>query len=557
MPLAQLAQTFDALAAESNTPYRIPHMLELERTLAERGAGPLMEEIRSLRRAPNLWPSMFDYAWLSSCIDRARTDEPALAGFNRETHQQFIDEFRQLDLNRLSLAAARVRRVHAEHVIQTMNEFTEETALVRREAEKKARHIPLRKLLAQAPHVLTSLCPCWMASPLSVSQLLDSTQRYFDVVIFDEASQVLPEDAVASLLRGSHAIVAGDKYQLPPTTFFAASDDQEAEADSESPTEGFESILDLMSAFVEPWSLDWHYRSRDESLIAFSNRHIYSNRLITFPGTGGPPVIQHVLVQQTPQGDGESESSAPEVQRVVELVLQHAAARPDETLGVIAMGITHAQRIQAALDRALESHAGLDTFFDLNTPERFFVKNLERVQGDERDAIILSIGYSKDRTGRLLYHFGPLLSDGGERRLNVAITRARNRLTLVSSFDHTDMDPGRSNARGVELLRLYLQYAASRGENLGDTGRSNVPINAFEADVLDALTSRGIHLIPQWGASKYRIDFVAQHPERPGRFVLAIECDGASYHSAPTARDRDRLRQQHLEALGWKFHRIW
>jgi very-short-patch-repair endonuclease len=224
---------------------------------------------------------------------------------------------------------------------------------------------------------------------------------------------------------------------------------------------------------------------------------------------------------------------------------------------VIAMGITHAQRIQAALDRALESHSELDKFFDQNTLERFFVKNLERVQGDERDAIILSIGYSKDRTGRLLYHFGPLLSAGGERRLNVAITRARNRMTLVSSFDHTDMDPGRSTARGVELLRLYLQYAASRGENLGDTGQSNVPIDAFEADVLDALTSRGIKLIPQWGASKYRIDFVAQHSERPGRFVLALECDGASYHSAPTARDRDRLRQQHLEALGWRFHRIW
>jgi very-short-patch-repair endonuclease len=199
----------------------------------------------------------------------------------------------------------------------------------------------------------------------------------------------------------------------------------------------------------------------------------------------------------------------------------------------------------------------LAPFFADDRHERFFVKNLERVQGDERDAIILTIGYGKDRSGKLSHNFGPVNRKGGERRLNVAITRARKRMTVVSSFSHHDVDPAKSRARGTELLRLYLEYAASGGKRLGDYGQQAFPENSFEADVQRALESRGIELIPQYGVSNYRIDFVAKHPKEPGRFVLAIECDGASYHSAYTARDRDRLRQQHLEALGWRFHRVW
>jgi very-short-patch-repair endonuclease len=221
------------------------------------------------------------------------------------------------------------------------------------------------------------------------------------------------------------------------------------------------------------------------------------------------------------------------------------------------MGIKHARRVEAAVDHALISRPDLEAFFAEDNSERFFVKNLERVQGDERDAIILTIGYGKDRSGRLLYRFGPLNAKGGERRLNVAITRARKRMTIVSSFDHRDMDPERTKARGTELLRLYLEYAASRGKRFGDEGQLAFSENSFEADVQNALQSKGIELIPQYGVSKYRIDFVAKHPKRPGRLVLAVECDGASYHSAYTARDRDRLRQQHLEALGWRFHRAY
>ena len=225
---------------------------------------------------------------------------------------------------------------------------------------------------------------------------------------------------------------------------------------------------------------------------------------------------------------------------------------------MIAFGQHHADNIDNALTRRLSEldDPSLDDFFSEQNEERFFVKNLERVQGDERDVIILSVGYHKDANGNLPYRFGPILQEGGERRLNVAVTRARSRITLVSSFSHRDMDPDRSTARGVILLRQYLEYAASGGENLGaDAG--DLPLNPFELSIKEGLERRGIPVKPQFGVSGYRIDFACAHPDEPGRMVLAIEADGASYHSTPTARDRDRLRQEVLENKGWRFHRIW
>ncbi|MFZ2490270.1 MAG: AAA domain-containing protein [Thermoanaerobaculia bacterium] len=317
-------------------------------------------------------------------------------------------------------------------------------------------------------------------------------------------------------------------------------------------------MLDIAATFMRPWSLDWHYRSHDERLIAFSNHHIYGDRLITFPGArNDQPPLTHVFVEQEPNRDGDEESVAAEVRAVVDLILRHAAQNPSASLGVITMGIRHAQRIQAALDAVLRDRREYDEFFALDRRERFFIKNLERVQGDERDAIILSIGYGKDRGGNLRHHFGPLLYGGGERRLNVAITRARTQMTVVSSFRAADVDPSRAKGKGVELLRAYLTYAESGGAVLSDGSATVEPLNPFEADVWDALSARGIPMEAQWGVAGYRIDLAAKHPTRGGRFVLAIECDGASYHSAPTARDRDRLRQRQLEALGWRFHRIW
>lgn len=557
-PLDQLETFIRGLANDGVTPHRIPRLLDIERRLTSLGLGNLIRELCEKGIPADLWRTAFRHAWLSSCLDRVWAEDPTLAAFSGKAHDAYVGTFRTRDKERLELAADRVRRMHAEHVVRIMNEHRDQDTLIRAEANKKTRHISLRKLLERAPDVLTALFPCWMASPLSVSQLLGGDRRYFDVALFDEASQVPPEDAISSIMRSDRLVVAGDRHQLPPTAFFADGAVAPAEGEDDGGvTDGFESMLDAMDAFLPSWMLEWHYRSRDEALIAFSNRHIYNDRLVTFPGPGRTPAITHVHVDHAPGRDGQEDSASEEVKGVVELILRHAEERPEETLGVIALGLKHARRIQMELDQILPLRRDLEEFFDQSREERFFVKNLERVQGDERDAIILSVGYGKDRAGNLPYRFGPILQNGGERRLNVAVTRARSRMTLVSSFTHHDMDAGRSSAKGVEFLRLYLQYAASGGDLLGDAGEAPIPLNAFEADIKDALEAHGVPLIPQFGCSRYRIDLVAQHPTKPGRLVLAYECDGASYHSSPTARDRDRLRQQILEGLGWQFHRIW
>ena len=554
MELGQLGRLLACLSSDRQTPVRLAALRSITDGLDGLGATRVVEHIVAASPPPANWPLIYKRAWLESCLEQIMANVPAIPGFNGRSHDAQVADFWKLDDERLLLARSRIRRRHGQHVIDVMNRLPDQAATVRRETEKRSRHKTLRALMVEAPDVLMAICPCWMASPLSVSQLLDAKDVFFDYVIFDEASQVLPETAIPAIMRGRRVIMAGDGHQLPPTVFFTIAEDEESDYEPSS-TAGFQSVLDLMNAFVDSRSLDWHYRSRDETLIAFSNRNIYNGRLVTFPGTGRQSTLTHVLVETAPS-DGDIESPSEEVRRVVELVLEHARCRPLESLGVITMGIKHAKRIQAALDNELDRGVQNPDFFDTEKRESFFIKNLERVQGDERDAVILSVGYGKRGGGRLHYLFGPLLQDGGERRLNVAITRARRRMTVVSSFTHLDMDPERSESEGVRLLRGYLQYAASQGKESGEQ-KSRGTLNSFEADVFDNLTASGMPLEPQWGSSGYRIDMAARHPSKPGRFVLAIECDGASYHSVPMARDRDRLRQEQLEALGWKFLRIW
>jgi very-short-patch-repair endonuclease len=555
LTLDDLLACLQKIASEDSTPYRVSRVCEIERGLRERGVERLVEEIRTSKVPAKDWIPRFEYIWLSSTLDLAALSDPGVRAFVGSTHNSYVEDFQKLDASRIDLAAARVRRAHGEHAIKAMNEFPGQESIIRSEAAKSRRHKPLRRIFAEASDVLTAVCPCWMASPLSVCQLL-GTNTIFDYVIFDEASQILPEDAIPSILRAKHAVVAGDNHQLPPTTFFAASDEDDDE--SEADGTGYESLLDMMIPFVRGFHLNWHYRSRDESLIAFSNHHIYDDRLVTFPGAGTSKAISHVFVDSIPTSDLQEESSGPEVNKVVELIMEHARTAPDVSLGVITMGIKHANRIQAALDRELNGEAEFSEFFDTGKNERFFIKNLERVQGDERDAIIISVGYGKNRGGSLPLSFGPILSLGGRRRLNVAVTRAKQKVTVVSSFKYSDIDSSKVRPQtGLEFLKNYLEYASSGGQLITSGELSTEPMNEFELDVYEALTSKGIVLVPQLGCSKFRIDFAACHPSSPGKYVLAIECDGATYHSSYTARDRDRLRQQQLERLGWTFHRIW
>ncbi|MFE9874352.1 AAA domain-containing protein [Micromonospora sp. NPDC005686] len=502
--------------------------------------------------------------WLQVVLDEMRMRVPYLGQFVGQQHAAVVQDFRVADSRHIEMAARHVRRNVAVNLRKARDAYPDQNGLVRREAAKKSRHLSLRKLLSSAPEVLLAAFPCWAMSPLVVSRILPA-ERSFDVVIFDEASQIEPHDAVASIMRGIQLVVAGDPKQLPPTPFFRrlvqqspAGEDDDLVDDS---LEDYESVLDVLGGLIsDRYRLTWHYRSRDERLIAFSNVEIYNRSLVTFPGVQ----VESPLCLETVDGrvaPGQGGSSTEEVNRAVELILEHAEQRPNESLGVITMGQKHALRIEATLRSRRREHEHLDDFFsqDRAASQRFFIKSLENVQGDERDAIILSIGYAKTRDGRLPLRFGPLNQEGGERRLNVAVTRARSRMTVVSAFSHHDMDPNQTAAtrnHGPELLRRYLEFV-DLGGDLGARQHTGVELNGLERSVLKALQQRGINAVPQWGVSGYRIDLALAHPDQPGRMVLAVETDGHSYHHAHSARDRDRLRQQHLERLGWEFHRIW
>ncbi len=567
----QLANRLREFIADRVNLYKLPELYRLTVALQGTGLLGLLAELRHRNLTVDQAVACLRFVWHSSVLEAISLADPEVGTFDGPAYSRTVAEFRAADAWHIENTPARIRRAVAEHVIAARDAFPAESQLVTHEAGKTRRHVPVRLLFQQAPHVLTALKPCWAMSPLVVSQVLP-VEQCFDVVIFDEASQVTPESAAGALMRANQAVVAGDPHQLPPTAFFAsgsAVDDQEEEDEADeltgSMTKDFESVLDVMGALLPPpigtKRLNWHYRSRDERLIAFSNAQpqLYDWSLTTFPGAKTAQVITHQLVPFVPGRVDQEQSVADEVTAVVESISEHAHERPHESLGVITMGIKHMERIEEALRRARQGDPVLDDHLNkvFHGTEKFFVKNLERVQGDERDAILISIGYGKSADGRMLYRFGPLNNAGGERRLNVAVTRARSRIAVISSFSSADMDPARLKADGARMLRDYLRYAESGGTNLGERRRERDPLNPFEADVLAQLTGAGLSLECQVGCSGYWIDFAAKHPTEPGRYVLAIEADGVMYHSSATARDRDRLRQDHLERLGWRFHRIW
>lgn len=398
-----------------------------------------------------------------------------------------------------------------------------------------------------------------LMSPLSVAQFLGESAITFDLVIFDEASQVLPADAVGAIGRGKQIIVVGDQKQLPPTRFFAAT---ATTLDGDDEDELPESILDACLASGLPQKpLLWHYRSRHEQLIAFSNKHFYDNRLITFP----PPNASDRAVEFIHVADGVYDRASQrvnrvEAKRIADLVVDHVRRRPGQSVGVIAFSEAQKVAIGTEIDALKRKHPELEGLLPENGDKDmdFFVKSLEEVQGDERDVIFFSVGYGPDLSGKMTMNFGPLNRQGGERRLNVAITRARDRVTILASFRPQDIDHSRTSAVGVHLLRSYLEYAeqgpiALLGEITSEGGEFDSP---FEEAVANALAAHGLRVVPQVGVGGFRIDLGIKD-DTADRYILGIECDGATYHSSRTARDRDRLRQQILENLGWRIHRIW
>ncbi|NJC46751.1 UNVERIFIED_ORG: very-short-patch-repair endonuclease [Xanthomonas campestris] len=488
--------------------------------------------------------------------------EPVIRGFVSAEHEQRIRDFRELDERFTALTRDWLRaRLCADLPSQDNVSRNSEWGLLRHEMGKKRAHLPLRELMAQIPEALTKLTPCLLMSPLSIAQYLQAGANAFDLVIFDEASQIPVWDAIGAIARGRQVVMVGDPKQLPPTSFFdraeSGLDDEDVEAD-------LESILDeCIGANLPTRNLNWHYRSRHESLIAFSNHAYYDGELVTFPS----PVTNDRAVSLQPvsgtyQKGGARTNPAEAKALVADVVARLTAPGFREsglTIGVVTFNAEQQKLIEDLLDEARRQDPRLEPYFAESELEPLFVKNLESVQGDERDLIYFSITYGPDPAGQLAMNFGPLNRQGGERRLNVAITRARHELRVFASVRAEQMDLARTQAIGVRDLKHFLEFAERGARALAEANRGSLGAfdSPFEQAVATALTRRGWHVQPQIGASSFRVDLGIVDPDAPGRYLAGVECDGATYHRSATARDRDKLREQVLRGLGWDIVRVW
>jgi very-short-patch-repair endonuclease len=507
--------------------------------------------------------TFFDFSYRNWWIKKMVDKEPLLSNFSGATHEHKIVEFKKLDEQFQQLTQNYIvakLRGHIPSEAEIKGELSTEIAFLRREAQKQKQHKSIRQVINQSRTVLPRVKPCLLMSPLSVAQYLDAGHAQFDVVIFDEASQIPTWDAVGAIARGKQLVCVGDPKQLPPTNFFNAADSEGVI--NEDDIEEMESILDeCLSIGMMPCTLDWHYRSKSEGLITFSNMQYYDNRLITFPS----PVTQDQSVRFVAidgiYDAGKSRTNRKEADAIVDAIAEHylSGKGKELSIGVITFNSTQQALIEKLIDAKRLGTPKLDIAISESLVEPFFVKNLENVQGDERDIILFSITFGKDINGKISMNFGPMNKEGGHRRLNVAASRARHEVRIFSSLRPEHIDLSRTKARGVADLKAYLDFAINGPRVLAKqalpTGRE--PDSPFEVAVIKTLRDHGWEVHPQVGVSGYRLDLGVVNPHARGRYLLGVECDGATYHSAASARDRDRLRQMILEGLGWKIHRIW
>lgn len=520
------------------------------------------EDLSCLIEASVAWTEAKDFlkmalqkTWYEYLLETAMSEFPALRKFERASHEEVIRQFRKLDLLNLQYNRAMAALKHWE-ALPTL-EAGGQVNVLKTEFNRKARHLPIRKLMEEAGLAIQAIKPVFMMSPLSIANFLSPGTLEFDLVIFDEASQVRPVEALGALLRGRQLVVVGDSKQLPPTAFFdTLNEDRD---DEENVTADMESILGMCDAQGAPQKmLRWHYRSRHESLIRLSNHEFYENKLVVFPspGTRGQMGILFHHLADTAYERGGTRTNPQEAEKVAQAVMDHARNHPRQSLGVVAFSTAQRDAIQDALELKRKASPELEDFFKVTREEPFFVKNLENVQGDERDVMFISIGYGRTKEGYVSMSFGPLNNDGGEKRLNVLITRAKLRCEVFTNITAADIDTERSGSRGIKALKSFLHFAQHGSLHLpAETGREAE--SPFEEMVATQLEKLGHTVRRQVGSQGFYLDLAVVDPAYPGRYLLGIECDGAAYHSARSARDRDRLRQQVLEGMGWRIHRIW
>ncbi|MFJ9700588.1 DUF3320 domain-containing protein [Streptomyces fradiae] len=553
----QAQQVLDALRADPQGPEEWQTHRDGLAVLSRHGAGDLVAAAAERRIAPDHLPAVIEQALLRSWADDVLATDARLRTTRSEDLDARVADYQEADRKLIEAAGRAV--IEACNKRRPRNLAGGAAAVITREAVKKTRHMPVRELLDKTRDVVHAIKPCFMMSPLTVSQFLPADFR-FDVVIFDEASQVRPSDAVNCVYRGESVIVAGDDKQLPPTSFFDASFEDDSDEYAEDVPDSFESLLHACKAgAMRELPLRWHYRSRHENLITFSNREFYDNSMITFPGASddGNDVGVAFLRADGVYDKGGRRDNRLEAEYVARRVIHHFDTRPGLTLGVVALSQAQASAIDLAVQQARIQRPELDHCFTEGRLDGFFVKNLESVQGDERDVMIMSLGYGPDEHGTLGLNFGPINKVGGWRRLNVAVTRARHRMEVVASFHGTQLKD--SPNESVQYLKRYLEYAENGPAVLArDVTQADAePDSPFEESVLAVLRDWGYTVQPQVGVAGYRVDLGVRHPELPGAYALGIECDGAMYHSSKAARDRDRLREQVLTGLGWRLYRIW
>jgi very-short-patch-repair endonuclease len=496
--------------------------------------------------------------WLNTVVE----GEPIIKSFVSVEHEKRIDDYRALDDRFTELTRSWVRAsLCAELPTQDSVTKNSEWGILRHEINKKKRHISLRELISRIPLALPKLTPCLLMSPLSIAQYFSTNTTLFDVVVFDEASQIPVWDAVGAIARGKQVVMVGDPKQLPPTNFFNRT---ESDLDDEDIEGDLESILDeCMGANIPTMNLSWHYRSRHESLIAFSNHHYYGGSLVTFPS---PFTEDHAVSFHYIKGvyeKGGARINKPEAMALVaDLINKLKSPGFSEsklTIGVVTFNSEQQSLIEDLLDDERRKDPSIEPHFAEIELEPIFVKNLESVQGDERDIMYFSVTYGPDLAGVTSMNFGPMNRNGGERRLNVAITRARHELRVFSSLKPDQLNLARTQAHGVRDLKHFLEFAERGPRALAEeiSGSRDDFESPFEEAVASALARKGWELHTQIGVSTFRVDLGVVHPDRPGTYLTGIECDGATYHRSATARDRDKLREQVLRGLGWEILRVW
>ncbi|MEA2917098.1 MAG: hypothetical protein QOJ15_9179 [Bradyrhizobium sp.] len=533
------------------------------RTLADLGLAPLVDAVHDGVLEPSTLAPAFSRAYAEVLRIALFNAWPELRSFDGDQHNNVVALFCQLDKARIGLAQEQIVATHANDRPRGAAGIGP-LGVVNAEIARKRGHLPIRVLLDKAGPAIQQLKPVFMMSPLSVAQFLKPGGIQFDLLVMDEASQIEPVDSLGAIARVNQIVVVGDERQLPPTAFFkkltGEEDLDEADEGITIQAKDAESILELcLAKGVPSRMLSWHYRSKHQSLIAVSNREFYENKLFIVPSpydaVAGMGLKFHHL-KGAAYDRGGTRTNPKEAKAIAEAVIRHARSNPDQTLGVATFSVAQRQAVLKELELLRRANPEVEGFFVGESNEPFFVKNLENIQGDERDVIFISVGYGKTGEGYLAHAFGPLSGEGGERRLNVLISRAKLRCEVFCNFTGADIDLERSRARGVSALKLFLTFAETGKFGLGEVTGQDFD-SEFEVQVYERLQAAGYDVKRQIGASGFRVDLAVSDSDKPGRFVLGIECDGAQFHSSRSARDRDRLRQQVLEGHGWIIHRVW